>query len=309
MQDPLAGPSCDSRTDRAQRLRSRRARLVRRVFGLVYAGATDLFFGPTARAFRHPACRRALQVADRGKADFQLEFFKVLEPAPKPRPPTRGSRTSGYQMMGSMRNFDRSSHACGKRGAGSVARSASPATGARACATPREIRRDLRARSAGRARAALTRPEVPATVRTITVSVPHLDRFRNCSSRCSTWKRSRDRRCIRGSTRRCGGSKVAKRRSALLRATGALVELVQYESPARGRGRTATASAIRAFMNIAFVFGSVAEFDRYFTRAIAAGCRANGAPLGRRGVQSSCTSTTPRASASSCSTRAGGPTA
>jgi uncharacterized protein YndB with AHSA1/START domain len=32
-------------------------------------------------------------------------------------------------------------------------------------------------------------------------------------------------------------------------------------------------------MNIAFVFASVAEFDRYFTRAIAAGCRANGKPL------------------------------
>ena len=32
-------------------------------------------------------------------------------------------------------------------------------------------------------------------------------------------------------------------------------------------------------MNIAFVFDSVAAFDRYFARAVAEGCRANGKPL------------------------------
>ena len=57
-----------------------------RVFGFVYAGATDLFFGPTAtRVQGIPRVAERCKWLIDGKADFQLEFFKFLSPRSKPR--------------------------------------------------------------------------------------------------------------------------------------------------------------------------------------------------------------------------------
>ena len=253
-----------------------------RVFGFVYAGATDLFFGPTAtRVQGIPRVAERCKWLIDGKAAFQLEFFKFLSPRSKPRRSDARLSDIGYQMMGvHVRNFDAVLARLAKEGCRLGGPLGEPGD-RRACVRDPEgnlveiFERDPLAGLAP----ALTMPEVPATVRTITVSVPHLDRFKKLLVEVFDLEElpgpplhSREHEAL-------WGLDGAKRRSALLRATGALVELVQYESPAPRPWPDGYRICDQGFMNIAFVFGSVAEFDRYFTRAIAAGCRANGAPL------------------------------
>src|SRR5512139_1011669 len=253
-----------------------------RVFGFVYAGATDLFFGPTAaRVQGIPRVAERCKWLIDGKADFQLEFFKFLSPRSKPRRSDARLSDVGYQMMGvHVRDFDAVLARLAKEGCRLAGPLGEPGD-RRACVRDPEgnlveiFERDPLAGLAP----ALARPEVPATVRTITVSVPHLDRFKKLLVEVFDLEEVPRPPLHSREHEKLWGLEGATRRSALLRATGALVELVQYESPAPRPWPDGYRICDQGFMNIAFVFGSVAEFDRYFTRAIAAGCRANGAPL------------------------------
>lgn len=254
-----------------------------RVFGFVYAGATDMFFGPTAtRVQGIPRVAERCKWLVDGKSDFQLEFFKFLTPRSKPRRPDARLSDVGYQMMGIwVRDFD----AVLERLASEGQRPLGEPVGlpGKRCACVRDPEGNLveifeRDPLAGFA-APLARPEVPSTVRTVTISVPHLDRMKKMLVEVFDLEEVQGAPLHSPEHERLWGLAGAVRKSTLLRANGALVELVQYESPAPRPWPDGYRICDQGFMNIAFVFGSVAEFDRYFTRAIAAGCRANGKPL------------------------------
>jgi catechol 2,3-dioxygenase-like lactoylglutathione lyase family enzyme/uncharacterized protein YndB with AHSA1/START domain len=253
-----------------------------RIFGFVYAGATDLFFGPTAtRVQGIPRVAERCKWLIDGKADFQLEFFKFLSPRSKPRRPDARPSDIGYQMMGIyVRDFD----AVVERLVNEGRRLGGPLGSVgdrRACVRDPEgnlveiFERDPLAGLAP----AVARPEVPSTVRSITVSVPHLDRMKKMLVEVFDLEEVQGSPLHTPAHEALWGLEGATRRRALLRATGALIELVQYESPSPRPWPEGYRICDQGFMNIAFVFDSVAGFDRYFARAIAAGCRANGKPL------------------------------
>lgn len=253
-----------------------------RTFGLVYAGATDMFFGPTAtRVQGIPRVAERCKWLIDAKADFQLEFFKFLSPRSKPRRPDARLSDVGYQMMGIyVRDFDTVIERLLSDGHRLVGPLGAPGD-RRACVRDPEgnlvevFERDPLPGPAP----ALARPEVPATVRTLTISVPHLDRFKKSLIEVFDLDEAEGSPLHSPEHEALWGLEGAARRSALLRATGALIELVQYESPRPRPWPDGYRICDQGFMNMAFVFRSAAEFDRYFSRAIAAGFRANGKPL------------------------------
>jgi uncharacterized protein YndB with AHSA1/START domain/catechol 2,3-dioxygenase-like lactoylglutathione lyase family enzyme len=125
----------------------------------------------------------------------------------------------------------------------------------------------------------LARPEIPSNVRTITVSVPHLEECKQLLIQVFELEDVGPIPLHRPEHEKLWGLEGAVRKSALLRADGALVELVRYETPAPRPWPDDYRICDQGFMNIAFVLHSVAEFDRVFARAVAAGFRPNGKPL------------------------------
>jgi len=254
-----------------------------RVFGFVYAGATDMFFGPTAtRVQGIPRVAERCKWLIDGKADFQLEFFKFLSPRSKPRRADGRLSDIGYQMMGIwVRDFDAALERLAIEGQRPLSEPVGTTGDRRACVRDPEgnlveiFERDPLAGTAPE----LRRPEVPSTVRTVTVSVPHLERFKRMLVEVFDLEELHDAPLHSPEHEKLWELAGADRRSALLRATGGLIELVQYERPEARPWPDGYRICDQGFMNIAFVFGSVEEFDRHFTRAIAAGCRANGKPL------------------------------
>ena len=254
-----------------------------RVFGFVYAGATDLFFGPTAtRVQGIPRVAERCKWLIDGKADFQLEFFKFSSPRSKPRRPDARLSDVGYQMMGiHVRDFDAVLARLVREGTAPLCKPIGAAGDRRVCVRdPEGNLLEIFERDPLEGRAPdPVRPEIAATVRVITVAVPHLDRFKTMLVEVFDLEEMLGLPLHSPEHETLWGLEGAVRRSALLRAKGAIIEIVQYESPTPRPWPDGYRICDQGFMNIAFVFDSVAEFDRYFTRAIAAGCRANGAPL------------------------------
>jgi catechol 2,3-dioxygenase-like lactoylglutathione lyase family enzyme/uncharacterized protein YndB with AHSA1/START domain len=254
-----------------------------RMFGFLYAGSTELFFGPTATRVQGipRVVERCKWLVD-GKADFQLEFFKFRSPRSKPRRPDARLSDVGYQMMGiHVQDFDAVLERLASLGQRPLSEPLGPTGDRRACVRDPEgnlveiLERDPLAGLAP----PLERPEVASTVRTVTVSVPHLERFKKILVDVFDLEEITEPPLHSPQHEEMWGLAGATRTSALLRATGVLVELVQYEQPDPRPWPGGYRICDQGFMNIAFVFGSVAEFDRYFERAIAAGCRPNGTPL------------------------------
>jgi catechol 2,3-dioxygenase-like lactoylglutathione lyase family enzyme/uncharacterized protein YndB with AHSA1/START domain len=252
-----------------------------RVFGFVYAGATDLFFGPTAtRVQGIPRVVERCKWLIDGKARFQLEFFKFLSPRSKPRRADARLSDIGYAMMGiHVRDFDAALSRI-------VAEGTSPPTvtigspgDRRACVRDPEgnllelFERDPLDDDADE----LRRPEIPSTVRVLTISVAHLDDF--ARTLCEVFDLEEVRGCPLHHPEHEALWELpgASRRSIVLRARGALIELVQYNDPRPWPDGYRICD--QGFMNMAFVCDSVTEFDRRFARAVAAGLRPNGKPL------------------------------
>jgi catechol 2,3-dioxygenase-like lactoylglutathione lyase family enzyme/uncharacterized protein YndB with AHSA1/START domain len=254
-----------------------------RVFGFVYAGATDLFFGPTATRVQGipKVVERCKWLID-GRAGFQLEYFKFLSPRSKPRRTDARLSDVAYGMMGiHVRDFDAVLARLAAQGTPALSVPIGVPGERRVCARDPErnlveiFESDPLGASAPRA----ARPEIPATVRTITISVPHLEAFRAVLCDVFDLEDLGAATLHRPEHETLWGLEGAARGSAVLRAEGALIELVQYQTPAPRPWPEGYRICDQGFMNMAFVFGSAAEFDRVFERAVAAGLRPNGKPL------------------------------
>lgn len=254
-----------------------------RVFGFVYAGATDLFFGPTAtRVQGIPRVAERCKWLIDSKRSFQLEFFKFLSPRSKPRRPDERLSDVGYRMMGiHVRDFDDVLYRLAAEGTAPLTAPFGTLGDRRFCVRDPEgnllevFERDPLAGAAPR----LRRPEIPATVRTITLTVPRAERLAATLEDVFGLERIAGAPLHEPRHSELWGLAGESRHSVLLRASGGLVELVEYREPAPRPWPDGYRICDQGYMNMAFLVDSAEDFARCFARAVAAGLRPNGEPL------------------------------
>lgn len=216
---------------------------------------------------------------------FQLEFFEFLQPRTRPRTEPRAASELGYNMIGIVVNdFDQAL-------TNFTSLSARPkpavigADGARrACLQDPEgnwvevFECDPLVSIDG-AQAALSRPQVPALVRTMRASVPCLQRARE------TFVDALGLVVVEGFELHADADEArwglagATAERLLVRSGNFLLELVQYQSPAAPAWPPDYSLADQGFMNIALGYSSRADFDDSFGRALQHGMSPNGKVL------------------------------
>ncbi|UCH28669.1 MAG: SDR family NAD(P)-dependent oxidoreductase, partial [Myxococcales bacterium] len=122
------------------------------------------------------------------------------------------------------------------------------------------------------------RPDVDATVRSVTLSVRDLD------AAAKLWIEGFGLTQVAQPLHApehevLWGLEGARRRAKLVQAGGILLELVEYQSPAPTPHPSGYQISDQGIMNIALGFSNAAEFDAFYDRAKAAGCRPNAKPL------------------------------
>jgi catechol 2,3-dioxygenase-like lactoylglutathione lyase family enzyme/uncharacterized protein YndB with AHSA1/START domain len=254
-----------------------------RVFGFVYAGGTDLFFGPTTtRVQGIPNVAERCKWLIDGRDPFQLEFFKFRRPRSKPRRFDARLSDIGYGMMGiHVRDFDAVVARLASEGTPIITEPMGVVGERHACARDPEgnLVEIFERNPLGDRAPRLARPEVSSNVCTITISVPHLEEFKTRLIDVFGLEDVGPIPLHRPEHEKLWGLEGAVRKSAVLRADGALIELVQYEMPVPRPWPDGYRICDQGFMNMAFVLRSAEEFDRVFARAVAAGFRPNGEPL------------------------------
>jgi catechol 2,3-dioxygenase-like lactoylglutathione lyase family enzyme len=244
--------------------------------GLLPAGAT-LFGGPpAARVNGLPSPLFPAHWLMDGREWFQLEFFRFLHPRSRPRRSDESPADLGYRRVGfHVRDFDAALarlEALGSAPSG-------PVLGApgdrRACVRdPDGNLVELMETDPLPAEApAKTHPEVPATLRSVTISVAQLDEAAKVWTECVGLTRA-DGDPLHGPEHEVlWGLEGAESRSLVVDGHGVLVELVEY---ARPRGRPLPDGhrlCDQGIMNVAFVARDRATFDRTFARWVERGLR------------------------------------
>jgi NAD(P)-dependent dehydrogenase (short-subunit alcohol dehydrogenase family)/catechol 2,3-dioxygenase-like lactoylglutathione lyase family enzyme len=249
-------------------------------FGFLPSGGT-IFAGPLAK--RVQGLERAL-TSCRWLVDsqdvFQLEFFGFV--SPKSRRRRSDSRLSdlGYQMIGiHVADFDAT--LARLRQLGSAPRMVGDVGARIACVRDPEGNwvEILEQDPLGSLAPVKARPEVNATLRSVTLSVANLEAAR------SIWVDGfglplAPCEALHGPEHEVTwGLDDARRKSLLVQAGGVLLELVEYEVPKPRSHPPGYQISDQGYMNIALGFTNRDEFDRFFDRAVNIGCRPNGKPL------------------------------
>jgi catechol 2,3-dioxygenase-like lactoylglutathione lyase family enzyme len=124
----------------------------------------------------------------------------------------------------------------------------------------------------------LERPDLGATVRFVTVSVPEVEAFCDRAERGLGLVRE-DLDLHGPEHERLWGLDGAERRSVVLRGGGVALEVVQYERPLGRRWPDGYRLSDFGYMNFAVGFRDTGEFDRWFARARDAGWAPHDRPL------------------------------
>jgi 3-dehydrosphinganine reductase len=243
-------------------------------FGFLRSGAT-VFGGPLAT--RVQGLERNLSIC-RWLVDsqdfFQLEFFAFVSPKTRKRPADDRLSDLGYRMIGiHVADFDGT---VGRlRKLGSPIQMVGETPSRVACVRDPEgnwveiFERDPLAGSAPDK----ARPEVNATVRSITLSVADLD------AATQVWADGFGLPLVSSPLHELEHEVLWGLEGALVQAGGVLLELVQYEQPEPRPHPPDYRISDQGFMNIALGFSSTEDFDHFYQRAEAVGCRPNGKPL------------------------------
>jgi catechol 2,3-dioxygenase-like lactoylglutathione lyase family enzyme len=209
-----------------------------------------------------------------GQDLFQLEFFRFLHPRPALRRPDESPADLGYRRVGfHVRDFDRALSRLGALGSRPVGPLLGDPGERRACLRDPEgnwvelMEADPLAGTAP----PKAHPAVPATLRSVTVSVPDLAEARDawvegvglepagCGPLHESWHEA------------LWGLKDAACQRLVLDGGGVLLELVQYERP-QGRPRPdGYRICDQGIMNIALVARDRDTFDRTFARWVERG--------------------------------------
>ncbi|MEW6443265.1 MAG: VOC family protein [bacterium] len=261
---------------------TRLRRWYQEVFGFLPSGGT-VFAGPlTTRVQGIPrvasVCRWLLDSKDL----FQMEFFQYWSPKSKPRRPDWKPSDIGYSMFGlHTADFSRTLENLARLGARPLSEPVGGQGDRRVCVRDPEgnlveiLEKDP---LAGLAPPGL-RPEVPVTVRTVTVSVPDLEAARRVWQETFGLAEAVGIRLHGPEHEAMRGLGGAERKSLLLSAGGMLVELVEYTRPAGRPWPEGYRICDQGIMNVAFGFRSRAAFEAQFWRAVQDGCRPNGIPV------------------------------
>ena len=252
------------------------------VFGLVNSSATIFGGPPTSRVQGMPnVWERCLWLID-SQDYFQLEFFQFWSPKSKPRPNHWQATDIGYSAVGIVvRDFDAVLERARQLGSPALGAILGEAGNRRAALKdPEGNVVELYEEDPLPSAASFTvRPEVPATVRCMTVSVPDLERSRQAWVDGLGLTPIDDAGLHSDDDMRMWGLEDVSAKRLLLSSGNFLVELVQYQQPLAADWPAGYRICDQGFMNVAMGLPDTARFDTRFDWVGRQGLRPNGKPL------------------------------
>ena len=209
----------------------------------------------------------------------QLEFFQFERPLARPLSLDHRPCDIGYSRLGLwVEDFDGTLERFARLGSRTLSAPVGRAGARRACVrTPDGVHVELMEDDPLQGVAARGRSDVPVAIRSVTLSVPDLGRatafFRGLG--LEPWGGSLHRPAHEAAWGLAG----AKVRTQTLLAGDVLLEIAQYLDPPGKPRRPDYRISDQGLLNVAFGAHSRADHTRLFERAIAAGARANCAPI------------------------------
>jgi len=255
----------------------------RDVFGFVPAGGTRLFRGPLAsRVQGLPRAASSCRWLIDQQEFFQLEMFQFTSPPVRPKPVEWRPCDVGYTMVGvHVTDFSGALERLRHSGVVPMTEPIGPAGSRRVCVRdPEGVVLELMEDDPRRPGALpRLRPAIPVATRSVTLSVPNLDRSLRFFSETLGLAGARGLVLHGPQHETLWGLAGAQRRSAVLWAGDYLLELVQYLHPAGKPWPPGYRISDQGLLNVAFGFRSKAAFDATFRRCLSAGYRGNWRPL------------------------------
>ncbi|MGI9295793.1 MAG: SRPBCC family protein, partial [Pseudomonadales bacterium] len=251
-------------------------------FGLLDAGGT-IFGGPsTTRVQGLPGVWEKCGWLIDSQHYFQLEFFQFWNPKTKPRRSDWQPSHIGYNMLGiAVIDFEQTLDRLQNLNSVPLTEPMGERGDRRVCVKDPEgnlvevLEQDPLSTAAG----LRVRPEIPATVRSMTLSVPNLQRA------IKTWQDGLGLELIANPTLHSDehsalwGMKDARLERAVLSSGNLLIELVQYLEPTPQGWPEGYRICDQGFMNVAVGLPDKAAFEHRYNHVVLQGLRPNGKPL------------------------------
>ena len=254
------------------------------VLGLEPAGGTSLFAGPLATMVQGVprAASTCWWLVDR-QDFFQIELFEFRSPLVRRLPVDWRPCDIGYTTVSfSVADLDATISRARAAGTPPLTEPLGDAGDRRACVRDPEgalvelMEDDPRA-PRPRER---PRPQIPAVVRSVTLSVPDLERSRRVFAEVLGLEPAGESTELhRPEHESLWGLEGAERESLVVWAEDIAVELVQYTDPAGKPWPSGYRISDQGLLNVAFGFRERREFEAAQRRCVEAGLRANGPPL------------------------------
>jgi short-subunit dehydrogenase/catechol 2,3-dioxygenase-like lactoylglutathione lyase family enzyme len=258
-------------------------RWYREVLGLAPAGGTNLFAGPLASMVQGlpRAASTCWWLVDRQDA-FQIELFEFRSPLVRPRPSDWRPCDIGYTMISFwVADLDRAIERATQAGTPPLTEPVGAEGARRVCVRDPEgvlielMEDDPRAPQP-RER---PRPELESVARSVTLSVPDLERSRRLFAEVLGLQAAEGFELHAPEHEALWGLDGAKRSSLSLWADDALVELVEYTEPGGKPWPPGYRISDQGLLNIAFGFPKRVEFEETYRRCREAGLSGNGPPV------------------------------
>jgi catechol 2,3-dioxygenase-like lactoylglutathione lyase family enzyme len=261
----------------------RTQRWYRDVLGLIPAGGTNLFAGPLASRVQGlpRAASTCWWLVDR-QDFFQLELFEFRSPPVRPLPPEWRPCDIGYTALGvHVAELDATLDRAERAGSAPLGDPVGHAGSRRACVRDPEgvlieLMEDDPRTAPPRPR---PHPGVPAAARSVTLSVPDLERSRRFFVDVLGLGVADGIELHHPEHEAMWGLEGAKRESVVLSAQDFLVELVHYSEPVGRPWPPTYRISDQGLLNVAFGFQTRGELDAAYRRCRAAGHRGNSRPL------------------------------
>jgi catechol 2,3-dioxygenase-like lactoylglutathione lyase family enzyme len=255
----------------------------RETLGFLPSGGTGIVRGPLfSRLVGLPKLATTIRFLVDKQDFFHFEMFRFERPQAKPMPAEWRPCDIGYVRLGlHVDDFDATLERLGKAGVRPLTDPIGAASTRRVCVRDPEgvllelMEDDPRLPDAP----PRSRPEVPVAARSITVSVPDLDRSRHFFVDTLGMREANEIVLHSPEHEALWGLAGAQRKSLLLWAGDFLVELVQYTDPIGKPWPEGHRVCDQGLSHIALGFRSLREFNAVYRRAAAAGYKPNWRPL------------------------------
>jgi len=260
----------------------RATRWYRDAFGFVSAGGTRLFRGPLAtRVQGLPRVASTCRWLVDSQEFFQLEVFEFLRPRPRPQRPDARPCDIGYARLGlHVADLEATLTRLAELATAPLSEPLGPRGARRVCVRdPEGILLELM-EDDPRGGSLRQRPRrgIPVSVRSVTLSVPDLDRSLRFFAR--TLGLQIVPTPLHGAEHEAlWGLAGAARETVVLDAGDIFLELVQYTDPVGRPWPEGYRISDQGIMNVAFGCHDRPSFERVYARLRAAGYRPNGDPL------------------------------